>query len=302
VVYNATNQVETFAVKELKEIIKGTTGVEWLAVDLNSAEAKNAKKRIVVGRNTLTRKLVDKTLLESLKDEESLVMSRGNDLILTGGEDWGMIYAVYDFVENEAGYRCYAPYPGGEYFQKSDSLVYSGKETRTIPAFPGFRICYTSPLMFRGGIADFAKFSFRNRGTQLDWEKYNPWEKDKKSASFANDIGLKDKYKRNPGGGLHGLFYYVSPTDRTWCFWRGTGEGLKGSFKEHPEYFTLNEKGERVDNAQLCFSNPELKKLFTERVLEAVKVKGPGVYVVGSNVSRGNLLFLPWMFRAPEKI
>jgi len=282
VVYDQSKPAEKFAVKELTEIIEGTTGIELRAFDLNSPEAKSAKKRIVIGKNALTRKLVGNTLLESLKDQESLVTSRGDDLILTGGDDWGMIYAVYDFVENEAGYRYYAPYPGGEYFQKSDTLVFSGNETITRPAFTGFRTVYTSSLMFRGGHSDFAKFSFRNRGTQIDWERYNVWEKDKESVSYANHIGLKDKYKKIVPG--HALFFYVSPVDRTWNFWRGSGKpAIKGSFEEHPDYFTLNEKGKRVANAQLCFSNLELRKLFTERVIEAIETKGPGIYMVGSN-------------------
>lgn len=284
VVHDKSNPVEAFAVAELTEIVKGTTGVTLEANDLTDPERPATTTRILIGRNALVESVLGPELLASLKEQESLVTRRGNDLILTGGDDWGMIYAVYDFVENEMGYRCYAPYPGGEYFQKRDSLVYSGEETRTIPAFPGFRICYTSPLMFRGAISDFARFSFRNRGTQLDWERYNPWEKDKKSASFANDIGLVDKYKRHPAGGTHGLFFYVSPADRTWCFWRGTGTpALKGSFEEHPEYFTWNQHGKRVDNIQLCFSSPEMRRLFTRRVIEAIEAKGDGVYVVGSN-------------------
>jgi len=139
-------------------------------------------------------------------------------------------------------------------------------------------------MMFRANIPAFAKFSFRNRGTQLDWEKYGA------GSSFANHIGLKEKYKLHVPG--HALFYYVPAHDTTWYFWKtsGNGEksgGLKGSFKEHPEYFTMDKAGKRVDNAQLCFSNPELRKLFTERFIEAVKVKGPGVYMVGSNDFHG---------------
>jgi hypothetical protein len=273
VVCDSSKPAETFAFRELQEIVKGTTGVELQAVDVASPQAKAAPKRIVLGRNRWTRQLLGDKLLDSLQDQESLVTRRGNDLILTGGDDWGMIYAVYDFVENEAGYRCYAAYPGGERFVKSERLVYSGKETRQRPRFSGFRICYTSPMMFRENIAAFAKFSFRNRGTRLYWDQY------KKGVSYANHIGLKEKYRRHVPG--HGLFMFVPPHDQKSCIWRPGG--LKGSFKEHPEYFSLNQKGERVDNSQLCLSNPAARKLLTERVLEAVRAKGPGIYMVGSN-------------------
>ncbi len=295
VVYDQTSAAESFAVKELKEIIQGTTGIELRAVDLASTDADTTAARIVVGRNPLTRRLLGERLMNGLLDQESLVTRRGNDLVLTGGDDWGMIYAVYDFVENEAGYRCFAPYPGGDFFRKTDSLRFSGRETRTRPAFPGFRICYTSPLMNRETIKDFARYSFRNRATRLDWEKYG------EGSSFANDIGLVEPYQQHVPG--HALFYYVPAHDKTWSFWRGSGKpALKGLFKEHPEYFTLNEKGERVDNAQLCFSNPELRKLFTKRVLEAVSVKGQGVYMVGSNdFHGGTYCFCPGCLKLQEK-
>ena len=229
-----------------------------------------------------------------VRPQESLVTRCGNDLVLTGGDDWGMSYAVYDFVENEAGYRCYAPYPGGEVFRKTDSLRFSGKETRRRPAFDGFRVCYTSPMMWRESIKAFARYSFRNRGTRLDWEKYG------EGVSFANDIGLVDRYKQHVPG--HALFYYVPAHDKTWSFWGGSGKpALKGLFGEHPDYFSLNEKGERVDNAQLCFSNLELRRLFTERVLEAIAARGPGIYMIGSNdFHAGTYCFCPGCLKLQE--
>ncbi len=295
VVYDASNPAEAFAVRELQDIILGSTSVELRAVDVASPEAVQSAARIVLGRHRLTRELLGRERVDALREQESLVTRRGNDLVLTGGDDWGTIYAVYDFVENEAGYRCFAPYPGGESFRKADTLRFSGRETCRRPAFPGFRICYTSPLMNRETIKDFARYSFRNRGTRLDWEKYG------EGSSFANDIGLVERYQQHVPG--HSLFYYVPAHDKTWSFWRGSGKpALEGLFAKHPEYFTQNEKGERVDNAQLCFSNLELRKLFTERVREAISVKGDGVYMVGSNdFHGGTYCFCPGCLKLQER-
>ncbi len=272
VIYNAGDKADKFAVKELNEIIKGTTGITLPTADINSQTAKRSGKRIIVGRNALSEKLLGEELYNSLREQEAVVAGRGDDLILAGGDNWGSIYAVYDFVENEAGYRCYAPYPGGERFVKTDKLIYSGKETRNKPAFKGFRIEYTANCLssYPKGAA---KYYFRNRGTEIDWERYG------KGLSYANDIGLNEKYKRQIYG--HALFYYVPPYDRK-CVWNKSTQ-LKGEFKNHPEYFTLNKAGKRVDNAQLCFSNKDLRKLFTKRVIEAVKTRSKGMYMVGSN-------------------
>ena len=296
IVINEKSPTEKFAAKELTEIVKGTTGVNLRTVDIKSPEAKNAQNRIIVGRNKLTEELLGKQLMDSLKEQESLVTSRGKNLILTGGDDWGMIYAVYDFVENEAGYRCYAPYPGGERFVKSDKLIYSGKETKRKPAFPAFRLEYTSGVVVLANRKTAPKYYFRNRATNLDWKRYGRRGKD---VSYANHIGLKEKFK-SQALAQHALSFYVSADDRRWVFWKKGG--LKGSFKEHPEYFTMNKAGKRVPNAQLCFSNPELRKSFTQRVIKAVKAKGAGIYMVGSNDNhRGTYCFCPGCQKLVEK-
>ena len=58
VVFDEGSTTETFAVKELRELVAGTTGIELAAVDIGSPEAAQATTRIVVGRNALTRKLL----------------------------------------------------------------------------------------------------------------------------------------------------------------------------------------------------------------------------------------------------
>jgi len=273
IVYDKDNKAEAFAVKELQEIVKGSTGVELSAVGLDEVDSLGDETLILVGRHELVSSAISNERLGALRDEESLVTSSGGNLILTGGDDWGAIYAVYDFVENEMGYRCYAPYPGGEKFVSTDQVIYSGVTTQKKPAFTGYRIVYVSPVMFRDNISAFARYSFRNRGTQLDWESYG------EGKSYANHIGLKEKYKINTVG--HAFTAYIPAYDATWSFYKEGGQ--KGSFEEHPEYFTLNAEGVRVDNIQMCLSNTAARDLLTERVIEAVEALGPGAYMVGSN-------------------
>ena len=270
VVCAADSAADNFAAKELNEIVKATTGVEFPVVAASSEQAQAAPKRILIGRSALVRQALGGRRLDALREQESLVTRRGDDLILVGGDDWGTLYAVYDFVENEAGYRCYAPYPGGERFRKTDTLLFSGRETRQIPAFQGYRACYTAPMM-EGSIPAFAKFSFRNRGTTIDWEAWG-------NVSYANHLGLKDPWKQHVPG--HGFVFFVVPFD----FAGADGRlPMKGDFSEHPEYFSLDKNGKRDPTLQLCLSNPELRKHLTERVLAQVRKHGPGIYMVGSN-------------------
>lgn len=93
-----------------------------------------------------------------------MVTRRGSDLVLVGGGRWGTIYAVYDFLENEAGYRNFGAYEGGERFVKRDTLVFSGHETRRRPAFDGFRDEHT--LYGHPDKAAASRFFIRNRGNR----------------------------------------------------------------------------------------------------------------------------------------
>lgn len=256
---------DEFAVNELQDIIRQTAGADLKSVLADSPEAGMAERRILVGRSKLVRRILGDKELDCLKDQESLVTSRGNDLILVGGGDLGTQYAVYDFVENEAGYRCLASYPGGERFIKTDKLVYSGKESRRIPAFPGYRISFGLSLNRPG----LGKFLFRNRGNSLfdlGENSYGPQYRPK----FYRILNAQ-----------HGLFIYVPPYDVDNTSWLAVKH--EGMFKKHPEYFSMKKDGSRADDAQLCFSNPELRKLFTERFIEILKKNGNGVYMVGSN-------------------
>ena len=42
-------------------------------------------------------------------------------------------------------------------------------------------------------------------------------------------------------------------------------------FEDHPEYFAMNPQGKRVPNRQLCYSHPELRKLFTAKLEQIVQ-------------------------------
>ena len=55
-------------------------------------------------------------------------------------------------------------------------------------------------------------------------------------------------------------------------------------FALHPEWFSMDASGKRVDTMQLCFSNKELRKAFVKRVLERCRrVGGEGILTVGAN-------------------
>lgn len=265
------HQVETdrFAAKELSDVLRRSLGVDLMGVDAATPEAREAPRRILVGRSALTERLLGTALLDSLRDQESMVTRRGSDLVLVGGGPWGTIYAVYDFLENEAGYRNFGAYEGGERFVKRDSLVFSGHETRRRPAFDGFRDEHT--LYAYPDKAAASRFYVRNRGNR------NLLRGGVKAAHVTLPELESPYASRIPG---HGLFMYVPPHDIK------NADGTirqKGWFANHPEYFALLADGTRSDRLQLCLSNPELRRILTAAVLDRIKASGDGVYMVGCN-------------------
>lgn len=73
----------------------------------------------------------------------------------------------------------------------------------------------------------------------------------------------------------------INSNDRgKWGFWVhsfGTLLPAKRYFKEHPEYYTMNENGERVPS-QLCLSNPEVLDVLCKELDEWMEKKPDAVY------------------------
>ena len=241
-----------FAVKELNDIVNRATGSK-----IRVGAANNAKFRIHVGRTPAVEKMLGKKLLDGLRDEESLVTAKGNDLILVGGGALGTLYAVYDFVEDNMGYRWYFSNDGGDRVKRSSVVTYSGKETRKKPVFTGYRTIHSTTK------SDLSRL--RNRDNRIA-EKFIK--------------GYHYKYGARISG--HGFLYFIPAKDPDPRYgWRP--KGIKGHFKDHPEYFSMNDRGKRVPDAQLCLSNPATRKEVTRAFLSYVEAKGKGIYMVGSN-------------------
>lgn len=239
------------AVREFNDIASKST-----SKTIRVGKASDAPKCIFIGRSPEAEQRLGKHLLDSLCDEESLVTSRGNDLFLVGGGALGSLYAVYDFMEDNLGYRWLLNREDGQKIDKKAEVTYSGKETRRKPAFTGYR---------RGNWRLNKLFKLRHRDNTVAEQFIKGYR-----YRFAHRI---------PG---HGFSYFLPANDPNPRYgWRP--KGIKGNFREHPEYFSLNGQGKRDPNMQLCLSNPATKKALTEALLLWYDVRGAGIYMIGSN-------------------
>ena len=254
VVVQGADPCAALAVAELNDIVSKCTGKTFPTSGVSSAA-----HRIFVGRSPEAEGILGGKFVAGLADEESVVKAVGGDLFLVGGGDLGSLWAVYDFVEDNLGYRWYFNYDGGEVFDRCDRVRFAGSETRRRPAFKGFRKMYTHYPVDK-------RFFLRNR-SQVVAESFIPgW-----------------KYPltwRVPG---HGFIFYLPAEDI-----KGWGKmippTIKGCFKEHPEYFSVGKDGKRNPDMQLCLSSRATRDALYAKILEWIAYKGRrGVFMVGSN-------------------
>ena len=256
VIVQGSDTCAELAVRELNEIVQKATSQTF-----QTSQTSQTSHRIFVGRSPEAERLFGKERFDSLKDEESVVGAKGNDLFLVGGGDLGTLWAVYDFVEDNLGYRWYFSREDGEVVDRTDVVRFTGKATRRAPSFKGFRKIYT----------DLPKvkkiFSLRNRDS---------------SAAEQFIKGWKYRYTwRVPG---HGFILYL-PSDKELKGWGNmVPPSVVGTFKDHPEYYSLGKDGKRHSDMQLCLSNPATRDALYRRLLDWMAYKGErGVFMMGSN-------------------
>jgi len=254
VVVKGSDLSAAFAVQELNAIVSNATAKCF-------AVGGEGRYRIFVGRSDVAEKILGKAFFDGLKDEESVVMAKGDDLFLVGGGDLGTLWAVYDFVEDNLGYHWYFSRKDGEVIDKCDTVVFKEKPTRRQPVFKGFRKIYTD-------VKVGSRYKLRNRDS---------------SAAEQFIKGYRYRYTwRVPG---HGFILYL-PSDKELQAWGNMvpPETRTGSFKDHPEWYSLGKDGKRHPDMQLCLSNPATRDALYDRLQAWMRHKGErGVFMMGSN-------------------
>ena len=201
-----------------------------------------------------------------LGEEEWVIRSVGEDLVLTGGRPRGTLYAVYEFLERQVG--CH----------------WLDKDTEIIPS---------RPTLALGKLDIQAKPWFWKREVSSPTGcQDNKWIFMVRNKNYRYDFhGRKDFFPEGAFYRLegaprvgHSFSYFVNASD-----WFGT----------HPEYFSLDAAGQRVPAkseagpGQLCLSNPDVLRITKAKLREYIAKdraeatqKGcppPRVYMIGQN-------------------
>ena len=190
---------------------------------------------------------------------ERRIKSVGDDIYIYGDGLFGTVGAVYDFLEKFCGCRWFGPWDGDTFIPSKPTLKFDSLDYKHAPSF--YSLEFGGPWQsarLHKGVKNYLR---RNRSfLQCRYEGASPEDAWKFFGPTTH--GLAAYFP--PGGHKPGTFVKM---------WAGPHPALadKAYFKDHPEYFTLNKEGKRVDNRQVCFSNPDVRRILTENIETVLK-------------------------------
>lgn len=206
---DATNR---FAAEELKLFLDKITRADFKIKKYSEADSS---KRIYVGLTGEMRKLLPEVDFTREHPARIIIISKGNDLFITGTDSSGTLMAVYSFFEEYADCRWWTP--DANFIPSKPTLKLSPAAVDYTPPFKDVRLAY-----YRA-IRENPVFAARMRSRTFSFYE-------KPEHKF---LGTTMNYWPP----YHSAFRLIPPDKY---------------FSAHPEWFSLN-NGKRTNNNQLCF-------------------------------------------------
>ncbi|MBQ7207681.1 MAG: DUF4838 domain-containing protein [Lentisphaeria bacterium] len=253
VVDPGAERLEKMAAADLKIFLEEMTGAKFEIIPEDRAD-KSGPRAIYLGGTKFAAE--NGFPRSSLKDEEWVLKTVGNDLIVTGAPPVGTFYGVWDLL-NRLG--VYVLAPEANVVPKKKDVSIGTLDVRRQPAFMGRMLFTDVPVeQTMAGISEEVKDIFNLFTLRTG---VNHWETHRLTPLY---IG---RYYRSPKRLsrllCHTLCKYVDP---------------KKYFKDHPEYFAMNEKGERfcppfpyIREGSLCMSNPAVAQITLDSLREMIR-------------------------------
>ncbi len=267
---------DKFVLKELQALLKKASGADFSAV---AASKMPKAKRIFLGIPPSGFRM------DSLADQEHCVKTLGDDLYLFGGGINGTRYSVYDLLQNVMGLRFFDARGGISVPEKKvwkmaplDRKTQFDFPVRRTTMYWFFNHPHSTYFLYRNGQNNWVAPVFKGSGI----------------------VSTPDDFLHMYPLG-HTLSWYLPKDDKSTGF-KWIQDLHQNLWKEHPEYFTMNKDGKRVPNHQYCMSNPELRKLLSDRILENMK-RNPqcSSFDVSANDTPGRFCYCPQCMELEKK-
>ena len=232
---------ENYAAQELADFLGQMTGAKFpMAAEGTATEGP----KIVLGCGTLARASVPENTLNELGEDEFIIKTDGNNLILAGGRPRGTLYAVYHLLDNILGIRWWAP--GVTYVPEKKTLALDSLDLRLKPVF-----------------------AYRDAWLTTAW---NPdWAaRNRLNGRIRDNMGPIVPPDQKHGGGM--------PYDPGYVHTFAAYIPSETHFDQHPDWFPMI-KGKRVKGYyQLCLTNPEVVDFMVAQV-RAMLQKNPQIRI-----------------------
>ena len=206
------------------------------------------------------------------------LVCRGKDIYILGKTGTGTLYGVYEFLQKCGAWQVS---PDTEYIIKNPGLVVRNMDITMLPAIP-YRQLYHAGHFYNlvPGSLKWHQFDKRNR---VDTK--SSLTRNQSPADFDRRFKLSTAIYPSP---IHTFYRYIPP---------------EKYFKQHPEYFGMNQEGIRTCKpaGQLCFTNPEVKKLVVDRLLKDIaedRKKDPQYYPLVYDFSQNDCCY--YLCHCPE--
>ena len=217
---------------------------------------------------------------------ERRIKSVGRNLYIYGDHRHGTSGAVYNFLFEFCGCRWYTM-TGDKRIPKRTTLKFAAIDCRHVPSFKSIEHgARYDEVRLMPGIRNWVR---RNNGYLMP--------------DYA--FGEPDDAWCYIGPVTHTLAAYMPPLPRKprsfnadGRFFAGPHPALadKAYFKDHPEYFSLASNGKRSAYMQVCFSNPEVRRILLENIEKVIRAEkyDPGQYAIldfSQNDEQGGFCF-----------
>ena len=233
VIVNTSNhEIDRQAAEELRYFLNAVSGADF------KISGKPGRKNIYLDTDPQSEK------------DSCRIRRDGDNLHLSGSGTYGRLNSVYEFLES-LGIRWFSAY-GDIRLPRFSKIVVENEED--VIHYP-FRIRGSQTFFFSRGNESLRKpaalYHYRNRQNIL----------------LSEFPGIKNaELQYRPV--IHALSCYLHPGIPH----RRLNPQLKwiknrNYFKDHPEWFPMDEKGKRYPHGQLCFSNPQLQAELTRNAL-----------------------------------
>jgi len=245
VVAESATEPEEYAAEEFRDFFAQATGYR-LSIRSDSASATN---NVFIGASDALKKSnLAHALDREYAEEELRIIVEMDNIAIVGGRPRGVPYGVYQFLEQSIGVRFLDPdYTYVPEFDPDDT--YKNRAGRLLL----IDYTYNPPIecrypVFKDLPGRTGQFAARLRI----------------NGRFSGDDGPPSEWRRKIGG-----------NNRKGVILHNIGAWMPFQREKNPEYFAADGSGKRGHNHQPCFSNPEVIKGMTEKVLSQIRNYAP---------------------------